>query len=145
MATVEDLQHDHDALRRALIHLRDAAREGRDAPGLRAKVSILAGLLRRHLERERQVSLVCCGAPPLVSHQPCPHDVAEPHVLLGELQALLTVWPQRLLGPVAIHALRLLDELWQELDDEERDLFPRLRHAGAQSGEEAQLEEIGAA
>ena len=47
MSTVEDLQHDHDTLRRAVMHLRDALRDGRGAPGLQAKVGILAGLLQR--------------------------------------------------------------------------------------------------
>lgn len=138
MAGVQDLQHDHEGLRRALIHLRDAVREGQDAASLWMKISILTGLLQRHLERERRVSFACCGATPSVPRQPCPHEVAEPHVLLRELQGLLAVWQQQPLGPVAIHLLRLLDELWQELDLEERDLFPRLRHA------EAQLEEVGA-
>lgn len=124
MDAVEELRHDHEALRRALAGV-EAILTGADTGETAvAKCRFLMRLLERHLEHEEAVTAPYASRIAESVHARALHDYAPPRVVLRDLGVLFAARRMVPTGPLVIHLCRLLDELRESLADEEREVFP---------------------
>ena len=125
---VEELRHDHEALRRALADVERLLTAPGTGDVTQAKYRFLMRLLERHLQREAEVIAPYASriAAALSSHPL--HDHAPPRVVLRDLGVLFSAKRMVPTGPLVIHLCRLLDELRESLVDEEREVFPIVQH-----------------
>jgi hemerythrin-like domain-containing protein len=124
MSPVNRLQREHEALRRTLSSARDAITVAELSEIVQARLRALTRLLTRHLRREEAAWHPYLDRLEAAQRALALSDHAEPHILLRDLEALIAAWRLHPTETLAIHLWRLLDELQERLDEEERELFP---------------------
>ena len=134
MTVLNELHSDHEALRRALAELRAALTRSNTCDAVQARLHALLGLLSGHLRREEGALIPYTNRLHAVLRQQTLRDHAEPHVVLEDLEVLFSAWRLAPTETLIIHLCRLLDELRERLDEEERDVFPVLMSAAVDTG-----------
>ena len=129
MSGVEALAHDHEALRQALVSVEGALARAEASGSIEARLSALRGLLARHLQREAAALLPYADRLEGILRAQRFQDHAEPQVVLRDLNVFCSAWGVPSTEALLLHLRRLLDELRERLEEEEREVFPVLETA----------------
>ena len=129
MAILDELEIDHGALRGAIVTLRETLTEAETCDIVAARLQSLLGLMSRHLQEEENALIPYGERVRWIEREQALHDHAEPAVVLRDLQVLFSAWRVAPTQTLIIHLCRLLDELREWLDEEQRDIFPALKFA----------------
>ena len=124
MSAVDVLRRDHQALRRVVAHVGRVLAASQAPDILRARCRSLVRALRAHARHEEQVLAPYASRIQVALRDRASRDHAELAVVLRDLDALFAAWHAVPEGPTLIHLCRLLDEVRELLDEEERELFP---------------------
>ena len=133
MSSEQAFESVHHALRQAVARFQELLKLSEQAGSAEDTHGEVMRLLDDHLQNvksilhshSRRVEAV------LKEHQLTDH--AEPEAIRRDLERLWPVWQLLPTGGTALCLSRLLDELQEELDEEERDLLPVLKQEEAEA------------
>ena len=125
MAHLEMLRKDHLALRQALAELEEVLRAARPQEAVVCRCQLLAQRLQSHILQEEETLAPYAERIQAAMREHRLPDHADSKVVLRDLQELLSSWRfAYAAGSLLVHLSRLLDELREYLDEEERETLP---------------------
>lgn len=129
MATIEELRADHATLRRVLTELAEAVTITRPRDAVQAAYALSLRLLTAHLQREEQLMSRHLEHIRSALRAHTLQDDVDPYVVLRDLQTLFAAWRECPTSSLIIHLRRLIEELRERFEEEEREIFPVVEHA----------------
>ena len=131
MSTLEELRKEQDTLRQALVQLERVLVVSIAPEAVQQQCRSVMGLLQVYVQKEEEAVALYANRIQAVMRQQGTYDHADPRVVLHDLRALTTVWASAPTREFMIHLRRLMDELRERLEEEERDIFPVVESAEA--------------
>lgn len=142
MLSVEALQVEHQLLRRTLSAFQDVLANSQPSDRAQHLYQAVVELLEEHLRKEERVTAADDSQIQAIRRADRLHDHAEAHIVFRDLEALFSAWRHVPTGLLAIHLTRLIDELRECFDDEERRVFPIVEQAQEDAGRIWRLQEF---
>lgn len=124
MPSVEELQAEHRLIRHTLSAFQEVLVHSQASEMAQDVHQAVIELLEAHLRKEEQATAPYENRIQAVLRADRLCDHAEPRVVLRDIERLFSAWRYVPMGLLAIHLTRLIDELRECFDEEERWVFP---------------------